>query len=79
MTYTRLREVARDLALLFVSAAVAAFLAAGAPLSLALVPVLLKAGLTAVAAQVVLLLTPLTKRYGIFVEQRAERLKGVPV
>ncbi len=76
------REIARDLAGLFVSAAVAAFIVAGAPWGFAILPVIGKAGLVAVGAQIVLLITPLTKRYGAFASKNGlveEHLEKVPV
>jgi len=78
----KVREGLRDLALLFASAVVTAFIVAGAPWGVAIVPVLWKAGLTAVGAQIVLYLTPLTKRYGAFKEKHAlleEHLEKLPV
>lgn len=76
----RAREIARDLAGLFVSAAVTAFIVAGAPLSWAILPVIGTAGLVAVSGQIVLLLTPLTKRYGAFQKRNTEPvLEKLPV
>ena len=80
----QVREALRDLGLVFVAAAVAAFIAAGSPLSLAILPVLGQAGLVAVVSQVVLWLTPLTQRYGYVLRKNKpvlteEHLEKVPV
>lgn len=79
----KVREVLRDLGLIFVAAAVAAFVGAGSPLGLAILPVLGKAGIVAVVGQIVLWLTPLTKRYGVGSNKRGylveEHLEKVPV
>jgi hypothetical protein len=80
----KVREALRDLALTFVAAAVAVFVAAGSPLSWAILPALGYAGITAVVAQVVLWLTPLTQRYGVTLKKNRnalteEHLEKVPV